>query len=195
MFFSLQGLSQNPDFVANVKKQDTLHSEKLIDIVKNYEFSIAYTADSYWWAEKKDFYILAFSNKKWTLITYKKHYYKDTAYLYDTTKMPDVTVSKRKVSRRQVNKLFTILNNERFWTLDTDSLNITSRKLTDSTSIKMDITDGVNYKFEIVANSRMRIVQAYEPYEYLKHFPEIIIRQNFINCLEAFEKLKKKYRS
>jgi hypothetical protein len=73
-----------------------------------------------------------------------------------------------------------------FWTLDHDLLNQEGVPISDSTVRKLQIADGVNYKFEILTKEGYRIIQSYEPETYLKAFPKMTIRKIFIDGRELF---------
>lgn len=195
VLFPIKSFCQRRDFIYNVKAEDTLVQENLTPIIKDYDFSIAYSTESYWWISRKDFYILASRANRWYLITYKKHYQKDTSgqYYYDTVTAPTISFSRQRVSNKNIKKLFSVLDAQRFWSMNTDSLDIDEKKNSDTSYLSMSITDGVLYRFEVNSGAKKRIVDAYEPEELLEFLPEITVRRNFIICRDAFVDLKRKY--
>ena len=79
---------------------------------------------------------------------------------------------------------------EKFWTLNSDSLNINERAIPGTTKIqKFLVSDSPNYRFEIIQKDQYLSIESYAPDYYLEKMPEIKCRATFIKCREKFVRL------
>lgn len=187
---------QIPAIKHNYTKQDSTENPLIDSFSKTYDFIIAYTEQSYWWSDKKSYKILSCANNKWSLWTYsdyfahltKKKRSKKTAI--DTVRKGQFFESKTKFQDSAIGQLLTNFSNNGFWTLSNDSLNqtyITTRiENGDTITTRHDISDGINYRFDILTKDKLRVIQSYEPDYFVKLFPAMIDRKQFIKSRDFF---------
>ena len=78
------------------------------------------------------------------------------------------------------------LNDAGFYSLNRDSLNISSKKINDKQNEVFSVDDGINYKFEILSKSDFLIIESYEPEYFLQKIPELRSRKEFVKCRDWF---------
>lgn len=157
---------------------------------------MSYSANSFLCRLRTRNIIIANKKNKWSLIFYDRFYSKDTSGYIIKSQPIKTKLYKKRINKRKVNELLLTFDAERIWNFDTDSLSIMGRKINDSMSTFISITHGVSHRFEFISKDGYRIVECYNPEGYLKELPEIVLRQNFINCIEKFWKVtnsRKKY--
>ena len=185
--------SQIPNFSSNTSKDDSLHAVILAPEFKQYDFLISYDAVSYWTRLNQQVELLAKKENRWFFIRIQKTYQQDANYQIDDEHPLSVSIKKRRISTWKARKILNIFEENRIFTLDTDSLNIETRKREKSStdtsksehSGRLIITDCTFYTLSFKTKNTFRVVNSYCPYTYLKEIPEITVRQNFINCFET----------
>jgi hypothetical protein len=75
-----------------------------------------------------------------------------------------------------------------FWSLDQDSVNISSKRMGDGREISISISDGHSDVFEILHNGKYRVLSGYMPEYFQKEIP-VVARQTFIQGTDAFQRL------
>lgn len=183
-------------FTNNATNSDTLESIVFKEFSKKYDFLMSYSANSFWCRLRTRNIIIANKKNKWSLIFYDRFYSEDTSGYIIKSQPIKTKIYKKRINKRKVNELLLTFDAERIWNFDTDSLSIMGRKLNDSMSTFISMTHGVSHRFEFISKDGYRIVECYNPEGYLKELPEIVLRQNFINCIEKFWKVtnsRKKY--
>lgn len=188
---SINSNGQIPVLVTNTVHSDSIKSDLLNTFNKHYDFIIGYTADSWWGRKRKYTYTLALKNDKWYLIRYIRIYNLDSNG--SRNKIIKIKTKRYKLNKHEVEKLLNTFENQRIWTLNTDSLNINER-YTNEGKMFMSVSDGINHTFEFITKDRYRIVSAYAPEIYLERFPEYTQRENFIKCKTEFISLISKRR-
>lgn len=179
LFSWLTSGAQIPVIRTNVpleEKQSIIYSQYFGE----YDFLIASTSECYWWADKVNYQILAFSNDKWERISFFARKKKNG-------KLSKPVISHRPFESKIAETLIYDLTNNSFWNLNNDSLNLSTRKNPDSSITKYSLSDGVNYKFEVLTKNEFRIIESYEPEYFLEKMPEIKDREKFIKAKEIIE--------
>jgi hypothetical protein len=182
LLICIVSFGQTPTIESNANFVEGSTSEFLFMLRDNYEFVIAYQEDSFWGNSNLDYQALVLKNGKWYYIS-KRQTNKKSLKARMKTKQIDSSLG---------NNLLDSLNQISFWSLNSDSLNIKTRKIDDSTSTLYSISDGINYSFEIFNKVNYRKIQAYEPEYYLRKIPEIKSRQTFVDARKMFKDLIKK---
>jgi hypothetical protein len=184
LFLNLYTYGQIP-----VIKSNTTELEKSTIYKKfqgKYDFLIAYTEESYWWSNKEHYQILGLKEGHWSLITLTSKRKKNGEF----TK-PSIRIDYFDNNGGQI--LLSQLNQTNFWALERDSLNIKHRQNPDSTKTEFSLSDGVNFRFEILTKEGFRIIEAYEPEYFFEKIPEIKARQRFIINRDIFRTILKDY--
>jgi hypothetical protein len=182
LLISSFSFGQTPSIESNANFVEGSTPDFLFMLRDNYDFVIAYQEEGYWGNSNVIYQVLALRNGKWHYITQGKNNKKSL--------MPRMT--SKKIDNDLGNNLLDKLNQISFWSLSSDSLNIRTRKIDDSTSTLYSRTDGVNYRFEIFTKGDYRVIQAYEPDYYLEKIPEVVSRETFVDARKAFKDLLKK---
>lgn len=188
-FGYLVGLGQNIEIESNVDQTSRDDSYVLHALTEEYDLLIAYTEECYWWSNQINYRVFAKQNEKWFFFAVSAHRPKNK------TEFSKPTVRKKRVNADKVNALLNDWNDISFLNLDNDSLHITAieRTLPTDSTIKIKevhfLSDGVNFRFEIITPTQYRIIEAYEPAYFLKEIPEIKLRQTFITGSKAFKLL------
>jgi hypothetical protein len=149
-----------------------------------YDLLIAYSEDCYWWSNKQDYQLLAVKEGKWCKLNVSSRKKKNG----DFTKP---TITHTRIDNRSGELLLKQFNEIEFWALDRDSLNITTKQVNDSVSTNYSLSDGVNYKFEILTKESYKIIEAYEPEYFLTRLPEFKQRQTFIIARNLYKTIIK----
>ncbi|MBD1399019.1 hypothetical protein H9Q13_17755 [Pontibacter sp. JH31] len=149
-----------------------------------YDFLIAYTEESYWWSDRQFYQILALKDGQWNSITLASKKKKNGDFRKPTIKVNSYDKENAQLLLSQLDQLG-------FWTLNSDSLNITQRENPDSTVTAYTLSDAANYKFEIMTKEDYKIIEAYTPEHFLEKLPEIKSRQKFITGRDIFKKALK----
>jgi hypothetical protein len=195
---------QLPDIQHNYTKQDSTENPLINSFLKQYEFVIAYTEQSYWWSDRKHYKILTYSNKKWTSWTYSANSSQSTKNKrskknnIDSVRNNQFLKIKTEIQDQDASGLISDLHIGDFWTLNSDSLNLTSREEIDPTNgttitRKGSISDGINYHFDILTKTDLRAIESYEPDYFIKKFPDMEDRKKFIISRDIFLKWWEKY--
>ena len=187
---------QIPYFVSNTSANDTIQSQVFNHKLEHYDFLIAYHGSSYWSRQRLNLFIIGLKGNKWYLTILREEYGKPKDYKIDTKHPIKSSKRRYRISKRKVNTMLNTFSENRIWDFDCDSLNIHVIKTSDSTSNSIWVTDGPKYVFEFITKNAFRKVDAYYPSFFLKYFPAVYTRQNFINCQEAIGKIinRKRYR-
>jgi hypothetical protein len=188
LIFSSSLYCQVPAFNLDTTKNVSLIPGDLMKLIAQNEFSIIYYESGYWKGNKREFIILGYNKQQW--------YFQFFNIQVDSNNSSQKLKAKKKreIKTPDIEKLIYEFDKERFWTFDTDSLKIRSEPINDSMRRSVDISDGTVITFEAISKDGKRMVRAGSPYEYLKYFPKVTVRQNFINCMELFLKLAYSYR-
>jgi hypothetical protein len=177
-FFSANCLyGQLPTFYSNTTQKDSSISLVFKEYAKKYDFILGYSEDSYWFDGIKDYKIVGIKGDTCFLI---EHTIKETK-----AELPSIKI--KSIEKKSFLNLLSKLKQANFWTLEKDSLDQRCIDFTDSTKKCLDISDGVNYKFEAITSSVYRKIQSYMPDDYLKKFPTMTQRKLFIECRDLFE--------
>jgi hypothetical protein len=195
---------QTPDIKHNYARQDSTENPLIDSFAKHYDFIFSYTKQSYWWSDRKNYKILARTNNKWTSWTYSDYVIQWTKkkrnkkMVVDTIRNGQFFKGKRELQSTEVLELLSDLKDNNFWTLNNDSLNQTRIIETwvdngDTIKRKASISDGINYRFDILSKDNLRVIKSYEPDYFLKMFPDMFDRQKFTKSRDIFLKWWDKY--
>ena len=204
LFGQYKTFGQIPNIIHNYTSQDSTQNPLIDSFSKKYDFIIAYTEQSYWWANRKNYKILAFSNNKWSSWTYSNYFVQGTKkngiekITVDTIKIGHYFLENTVLKYSSVSELLTNLESNNFWTLNNDSLNQSRLfpikiKNGDTTFRIASISDGINYRFDIISKSRLRVIESYEPDYFLELFTDMFERRKFILNRDIFLSWWKKY--
>lgn len=197
LFGQSKSFGQLPDIRHNYTKQDSTENPLIDTFAKQYEFIIAYTEQSYWWSDRKNYKILAYSNNKWTSWTYSDYFIPWTKkkdkkkIIVDTVRNGQFFKDKADLESTSVLQLLSALNCNDFWTLNNDSLNqsrIIETRIENGDTInrKASISDGINYRFDILSKTKLRVIESYEPDYFFKLFPDMVDRSKFLKNRDTF---------
>lgn len=178
LLLSLQVYGQIPVLQSDSNQPNESTIQKTFE--GKYDFLIAYTEESYWWSDRQLYQILALKDGKWSLITLASKKKKSGEFRKPTIKVSSYDKDKAQLLLNQLDQIG-------FWTLSTDSLNITQRENPDSTVMRYTLSDAVNYKFEIMTKEGYKVIEAYAPEHFLEKLPEIKSRQKFIIGRDIFK--------
>jgi hypothetical protein len=149
------------------------------------DFVLAYAEESYWWSNTENFKLLSRKGNEWTTWTYNRKWKSSTDVLGNNGKKNKRYFSKGSViDSVDVKELFDSLNSVKFWDLNVDSLNSTRGN---------EISDMVNYIFNIETKFRNILVESYAPDYYVKVFPDMLEKIIFIQGRDIFNRWWKKY--
>jgi len=188
---------QIPDIVHNYTSQDSSQNPLIDSFAKKFDFIIAYTEQSYWWSNRKNYKILACSDSKWSSWTYSDYFIQGTKkkgkkkIIVDTVKVGHYFKGKAEIQNLVAAELFSALDTNDFWTLNNDSLNqsrLYPMKIIngDTTFRIASISDGINYRFDILNKTRLRVIESYEPDYFLELFTDMVERRKFIKSRDTF---------
>ncbi len=184
LIISLSGLSYFAKAQIPALKSNTSSAEKEASVIfgsfyGQYDFIISYTRESYWWSNKRSFGILGYRQGHWEKLLLNEKQRKDG-------KWSKPAIHKIGLNQNAADSIINFFNQNGFWRLDRDSLNINQRKIDDNKNQLFSISDGVNYKFEIMSKQEFLIIESYEPDYLLEKIPEIKCRETFIKCRNFF---------
>ncbi|QHL87485.1 hypothetical protein GU926_08555 [Nibribacter ruber] len=178
-------LGQNlPHIEANTNAEERSNSVIYKAFHDQYDFLISYSEESYWWSNKLDYKILATKDETWYCLRYTSKQKKDKSF-----SKPFIT--KQKIRKKKGDLLLDELSRLGFWTLNQDSLNYATKDNDGGRSMTYTVSDGVNYKFEILTKEGFKLISAYEPDYFLIELPEYKQRQKFIEARNVFKALCK----
>jgi hypothetical protein len=149
-----------------------------------YDFLIAYSEESYWWSNKRYYRILATKDGQWHCLRHSSKQKKDKSF-------SKAIITRRRIRKESGEMLLGKLSRLGLWTLNQDSLNYTTKDNGGGRSMTYTVSDGVNYKFEILTKEGFKLISAYEPDYFLTELPEYKQRQKFIEARNAFKALCK----
>ncbi len=175
----LSSFGQLPEIKTNVGEEIKLKSIVYDNLHLKYDFIISFNSQSYW-SSKYYYQILAKKAENWDKITLVIKKNKKGNFLKPNIK-------KEKFSEQIAENLIAGLTSKSFWNLNRDSLN--NDKVEDKktgTIHKYSLSDGTDFRFEIIKNTEFLLIDAYEPEYYLKKIPEVISRKTFISCANLF---------
>lgn len=192
-----RAFGQVPDIRHNYTKQDSTENPLIDSFAKQYDFTIAYTEQSYWWSDRKSYKILACSDHKWTSWTYSDHFIQRTKkkkkkkILVDKVRNGQFFKVKTELESTSVLQLLSSLSSNEFWTLNNDSLNqtrISKIRIENGDTINRteSISDGINYRFDILSRTKLQVIESYEPDHFLKLFYDMVDRRKFLKSRDAF---------
>ena len=144
------------------------------------DFILAYSEESYWWSNIEDFKLLVRTEKTWTIWTYYKKW-KSSSDVYRNNGKKKHKYFKKlaELDSSAVYELFDSLDLAKFWTLTSESLNDTRGS---------DISDYVNYEFQIETKTGKQILESYAPEYYIEKFPDMQQRITFLYGTEIFKR-------
>ncbi|QXV66192.1 hypothetical protein INP83_03620 [Mucilaginibacter sp. 21P] len=160
------------------------HSMAFAQLHEKYDRIVAYTTEGYWQsnviyyaliAEKQGVYY------KGTMICKRKV---DKSWLAPVLKMKPANTKKAKV-------IIDKLNEANLWKIKTDSLNNQIHHNADGYSVASSLSDGTNYRFELIAGDKFIAIEAYEPDWFAEKLPEYTQRKQFIKIRDEFLKAYK----
>ncbi|GAA4313786.1 hypothetical protein [Nibribacter koreensis] len=178
-------LGQN---LPHIEASTNLHERNNSVIYKafhdQYDFLISYSEESYWWSNRCEYRILATKDDAWYCLRYTSKQKNDKSF-----SKPFIT--KQKIRKKKGDLLLDELSRLGFWTLNQDSLNYTTKHNGGGRTTTYTVSDGVNYKFEILTREEFKTISAYEPDYFIQELPEYKQRQMFIYSRNAFKVLCK----
>ncbi|HVS93299.1 MAG TPA: hypothetical protein VHE59_14775 [Mucilaginibacter sp.] len=179
LFSGLFVKAQLPILKSNTTDEQKQSSDIYNNFHDNYDFVISCNSQSYWWSDKKIYEVLAYGNGHWERISlYSKRHHNG--------KWSKPYIKIDSFDNERAEKLIELFNKNDFWHLSNDSLNIHQKRINDTLFKTYDISDDVNYKFEIMTKNDFLIIQCYAPEYFLEKIPEIKSREVFIKCRDEF---------
>jgi hypothetical protein len=178
---TLLGQTSLPTFTS--AKKDTLAFLQFLPAKA--DFILAYSEESYWWSNTETFKLLVRKGNTWTIWTYYKKW-KSSGDVHDNNgkKKPKFFKKRGVVDSLSVKELFDSLDLVNFWTLNIDSLNETRDN---------DISDVVNYKFQLENPIGRQILESYAPEYYVEKYPDMRQRVLFLQGKEIFRRWWKRH--
>lgn len=193
-----RSFGQLPSIKHNYSTLDSSGNPLIDSFAMQYDFTVAYTEQSYWWSDRKSYKILACSDNQWTSWTYSDYTIQWTKkkgskkILVDTVRYGQFTKGKTDLKNSSVLHLFSALDSNYFWELNNGSLNETVVKTWvengDTVVRKASVSDGVNYRFDILTKESLRVIESYEPDYFLKLSADMEERKKFVKSRDAFLK-------
>ena len=176
-----KGQLATPDFISSATMRDSLKNQELFKLTSGYDLAISLRMSCYWFKHKK-YEILCYKNGKWSQFTLLT----DIQNKKKEIQEGKIKIIKHKANQVLCDSVWSFLIRNSLLTMNNDSLNVYEKGL-----IYKAIEDGVFYEFIIRTNSKMRVINSYEPDEYYKWLPFIEERKYFINCRDKFQTLWK----
>ena len=197
LFGQCKTFGQIPNLIHNYTNQDSSQNPLIDSFANKYDFIIAYTEQSYWWANRKNYKILTCSDNTWSWWTYSDNFIQGTLnkktkkVIVDTIKIGHYFKGKTILTSSSALELLLNLGSNNFWSLNNDSLNQSRLYLIrilngDTTFRTASISDGINYRFDILNKTRLRVIESYEPDYFFELFPDMIERRKFIKSRDTF---------
>jgi hypothetical protein len=149
------------------------------------DYLLAYSEEGYWWSNIENFRLLARTGSSWTAwIYYRK--WKSSANVQENNGKKKNKYFK-KVSALEPDAIREILDSLTlidFWRLRDDSLNETRGS---------DISDDINYIFQLENKSGRQVLESYAPEYFLGKFPDMNQRAVFLRGKDIFRRWWKRY--
>ncbi len=169
-----------PAFETNATEAERARSIVLSNLEDDPATVFVYSNHSYW-TTKRSYWLLIREKSIWRkaqwIVTY-----------HNRNKDRIKRISKKRLPLGgDVDSLIIELNTQGFWTIDQDSLNISEKRLNDSTMMSTNISDGCYQEIEVLHQGQYRVLGAYES-EQLQEFVYIPARERFIRCAGALRK-------
>ena len=143
---------------------------------------ISYTTTGYW-SEKRTYYVIVHQHDEW-----KAYRWRAKLLERGSSHVTRITRKRMHLTPDSVQQLLAEWTTLGFWSLDQDSINIRSKRMSDGSVIDMSLTDGHSDVFEILRNGKYRKLSAYMP-EYFQNEIPVMDRQSFIQGKGAFRRL------
>jgi len=166
-------------FKANATDKQKTESVIYKNFVNECDLMIAYTRENYWWHAKRYYSLLALNKGRWYRGYLFSEQLKSGKWTYPKIRFEEVDADSAMA-------MIGYLNKAGLYTLSQDSLNIDTKIVDEDKVRKFSVSDGVNYKFEILYKNELAIVEAYSPEYLLSKLPEIKTREAFIKCRDWF---------
>jgi hypothetical protein len=149
------------------------------------DFVFAYSEESYWWSNAENFRLLTKTGNMWTAWIYFKKW-KSSSDVYENKGKKKHKYFKKVaiVDSLAVKELFDSLALVSFWTLNVDSLNATRGS---------NISDDVNYKFQIENTIGRQILESYAPEYFIEKFPDMGQRVVFLKGKDILKRWWKRH--
>jgi hypothetical protein len=190
---------QIPNIIHNYTKADSANLQHIDSFVQQQEYVFAYKEEgglcrncpSY------TYKIIAYNKKRWSSFTYSNFSIqgsfnkKTKQFSTDTIRTGQLYSSKLNINKYHIQKLFDGLSAINFWILNNDSLNQTRKYIFrirdgDTTYRYANITDDLNYRFDILFKNKARVIQSYAPEYFLSLFPDMKERSIFLKGRRIF---------
>jgi hypothetical protein len=147
--------------------------------------TVAYTTEGYWQSDHIAYIFIGFKDNS---------YFKGAISLKRNKGTWTVPVIRyKKVNPGKALAIVKNLENHGLWKMNMDSLNINSEENPDGTITKSTVSDGINYRFELIKDVFFLPIETYEPEYFLSRFPQYSQRKQFLkmrdNFLNAFKSL------
>jgi len=159
------------------EKKDTTSFLQFLPVKADY--ILAYSEESYWWSNTEDFNLLVRTGNTWMTWTYYRKWKSSSDVYAKNGKRQKYFKKQAVVDSSSVKELFDSLALIKFWTLSADTLNEPKGR---------DISDDVNYKFQIENLTGRQILESYAPEYYIDKFPEMQQRAIFVQGKEIFRR-------
>lgn len=143
---------------------------------------ISYTTWGYW-SEKRMYYMIVRRNDEW-----KAYRWRAKLLERGSSQITRITRKRIHLNSDNLQQLLAEWTTLGFGSLDQDSINIRSKRMSDGSVVDMSLTDGHSDVFEILQNGKYREVSSYMPEYFQKEIP-VIDRQTFIQGKDAFRRL------
>ncbi len=184
LVLALFSRAQIPKFKSNTSENEKLLSPIYKSLSNQYDLIIGFTAECYWWSDRKPYRLLAFKNGIWL----KGYFYSKRRKNHSWT---NPTIKLKEINKDSANSILNYLSDAGFFVLNRDTLNIDRRKINDKQDEVFSISDAVNYRFEILTKNTFTIIESYQPDYFLEKLPEFKSREIFIKYRDWFiEKYK-----
>jgi hypothetical protein len=143
---------------------------------------ISYTTMGYW-SEKRTYHMLVHQHDEW-----KAYRWRAKLLERGSSNVTRITRKRIHLTSESVDQLLAEWTTLGFWSLDQDSINISSKQMGDGREIDISISDGHSDVFEILHNGKYRELSGYMPEYFQKEIP-VLDRQTFIQGKDAFRRL------
>jgi len=171
--------AQIRSFKANASEKQKTESVIYKNFVNECDLMIAYTRESFWWGDYKYYDLMALNKGIW----YKGYL---SSQLLKSGKWTYPKVRFKKIDPDSAKAIVDYVDSSGLLMLSRDSLRITDR-IVGGKRYPHSLSDGVNYKFEILVKNELETIEAYAPDFFLEKIPEIKTRAEFIKFREWFE--------